>query len=97
MSAKFVRALRACTVALATVDWCFAAGPLPSWNDGMAKAAILRIVEEVTTENAQREFACDRQSPIGRLDKAWDKGQKRVWTIVDMKRDWKRVFPSARN
>jgi len=43
--------------------------------------------------DAEREWAYDRQSPIGRLDKALDEALRRGWTIVDMKKDWKRVFP----
>ena len=44
--------------------------------------------------DAEREFAYDRQSHIGRLDKALDEAQERGWTVVDMKRDWKRVYSS---
>jgi len=43
--------------------------------------------------DAEREWAYDRQSPIGRLDKALDEAQRRGWTVVDMKKDWKQVFP----
>ena len=43
--------------------------------------------------DAEREWAYNRQSPIGRLDKALDEAQRRGWTLVDMKNDWKRVFP----
>jgi hypothetical protein len=43
--------------------------------------------------DAQREWAYDRTSPIGRLDKALDEAIARGWTVVDMKHDWKRVFP----
>ena len=43
--------------------------------------------------DAEREFAYDRQSHIGKLDKAWDEGTRRGWTIVDMKNDWKVIFP----
>jgi hypothetical protein len=43
--------------------------------------------------DAEREWAYDRQSPIGQLDKALDEAQRRGWTVVDMKKDWKRVFP----
>jgi hypothetical protein len=32
------------------------------------------------------------QSKIGKLDKAFDEGTAKGWTIVDMKRDWKKVF-----
>ena len=43
--------------------------------------------------DAEREWAYDRKSPIGRLDKALDEAQSRGWTVVDMKKDWKRIFP----
>lgn len=36
--------------------------------------------------------AYDRKSNIGALDKAWDEAQAKGWTIVDMKRDWKKVY-----
>jgi phosphoserine phosphatase len=42
--------------------------------------------------DAEREWAYDRNSPIGRLDKALDEAAKRAWVVVDMKKDWKRVF-----
>ena len=41
----------------------------------------------------EREYAYDRHSHIGKLDKALDEGRARGWTIVDMKRDWRQVFP----
>jgi phosphoglycolate phosphatase-like HAD superfamily hydrolase len=44
--------------------------------------------------DAEREFAYDRQSHIGRLDKALDEAQQRGWTVLDMKRDWKRIYSS---
>jgi phosphoglycolate phosphatase-like HAD superfamily hydrolase len=56
-----------------------------------------RFMGIVHHTDEDREFAYDRRSPIGRLDKALDEGQKRGWTIVDMQRDWKTVFPSARD
>jgi hypothetical protein len=43
--------------------------------------------------DAEREWAYDRQSPIGRLDKALDEARSRGWTVVNMKKDWKQVFP----
>ncbi|HEY7518028.1 MAG TPA: HAD family hydrolase [Methylomirabilota bacterium] len=46
--------------------------------------------------DAQREWAYDRQSRIGRLDKGLDEARARGWTVVDMKRDWKVVFPLER-
>jgi len=43
--------------------------------------------------DAEREWAYDRQSLIGRLDKALDEALRRGWTVVDMKKDWKKIFP----
>jgi hypothetical protein len=45
--------------------------------------------------DADREWAYDRDSHIGKLDKALDEATKRHWTVVDMKRDWKSVFSSS--
>ena len=42
--------------------------------------------------DAAREWAYDRSSHVGRLDKALDEANAKGWTVVDMKRDWKRVF-----
>jgi hypothetical protein len=42
--------------------------------------------------DAAREWAYDRGSAIGRLDRAWDEALARGWTVVDMKRDWKKVY-----
>jgi phosphoglycolate phosphatase-like HAD superfamily hydrolase len=43
--------------------------------------------------DAEREFAYDRTSHIGKLDKALDEAATRGWTVVDMERDWEVVFP----
>ncbi len=43
--------------------------------------------------DAKREWAYDRNSHIGRLDRALDEAQQRGWTIADMKRDWKTIYP----
>jgi phosphoglycolate phosphatase-like HAD superfamily hydrolase len=43
--------------------------------------------------DAEREWAYDRTSSIGRLDKALDAAQAEGWTVVDMKNDWKQIFP----
>jgi len=56
----------------------------------------VRFMGIVHHTDAQREWAYDRESAIGRLDKALDEARARGWTVVDMKRDWKRVFPFAR-
>jgi len=43
-------------------------------------------------DDAKREWAYDRKSHIGQLDKAWDEANAKGWTVVSMKTDWKRVF-----
>ncbi len=43
--------------------------------------------------DAKREWAYDRKSSIGHLDKALDAAQANGWTVVDMKQDWKVIYP----
>ena len=43
--------------------------------------------------DAEREYAYDRKSSVGRLDKALDEANAKGWTVVDMKSDWKVIFP----
>jgi phosphoglycolate phosphatase-like HAD superfamily hydrolase len=43
--------------------------------------------------DAEREWAYDRQSHVGRLDKGLDEARASGWTVVDMKRDWNRIYP----
>jgi phosphoserine phosphatase len=45
--------------------------------------------------DAEREYAYDRNSAIGKLARALDEAPARGWTVVDMKRDWKTIFPPA--
>jgi hypothetical protein len=45
--------------------------------------------------DAKREWAYDRQSSIGRLDKGLDEANARGWTVVSMKDDWKTIFVPA--
>jgi hypothetical protein len=42
--------------------------------------------------DAAREWAYDRKSSVGRLDKAWDEATAKGWTVVDMQRDWRKIF-----
>jgi phosphoglycolate phosphatase-like HAD superfamily hydrolase len=51
-----------------------------------------RLMLLVHHTDAEREWAYDRASSIGKLDRALDEANARRWTVVDMKRDWKRVF-----
>jgi len=43
--------------------------------------------------DAKREWAYDHKSSIGRLDKGLDEAKAKGWTVVDMKSDWKVIFP----
>jgi len=47
-------------------------------------------------DDAGREFAYDRKSPFGRLDRGLDEASSRGWTVVRMKDDWKQVYAPAR-
>jgi hypothetical protein len=42
--------------------------------------------------DAEREYAYDRDTPFGRLDKALDAAAANKWIVADMKNDWKRIF-----
>jgi len=53
----------------------------------------LRFMGLIRHTDAVREYAYDRSSPIGGLDKAWDEAVRRKWAIVDMKNDWKVIYP----
>jgi phosphoglycolate phosphatase-like HAD superfamily hydrolase len=52
-----------------------------------------RFMGLVHHTDAEREWAYDRTSHIGKLDKALDEANAKGWTVVDMKKDWKKVFP----
>jgi phosphoserine phosphatase len=44
-------------------------------------------------DDAEREWAYDRDSHIGKLDMAWNEAVAKGWTVVSMKDDWKAIFP----
>ncbi|HET6574808.1 MAG TPA: HAD family hydrolase [Fimbriiglobus sp.] len=46
--------------------------------------------------DAEREYAYDRTSHVGKLDRGLDEAAKRGWVLADMKADWKTVFPQPR-
>ena len=60
------------------------------WTAAGSGARFMGLVHHT---DAVREYAYDRPSPIGQLDKAWDEALRRDWTIVDMKNDWKVIYP----
>ncbi len=45
--------------------------------------------------DGEREWAYDRKSHIGRLDRGLDQAAERGWTIVDMQADWNTVYPAV--
>ena len=44
-------------------------------------------------DDAEREFAYDRESHIGKLARGLDAAPKHGWTVVSMKADWKSIYP----
>ena len=46
--------------------------------------------------DAEREYAYDRTAEFGKLDKALDAAAVNKWTVADMKKDWKVIFPFER-
>jgi phosphoserine phosphatase len=64
------------------------------WTGGGEGARFCLYVHHT---DADREWAYDRQSSIGRLDQGLDEAKAKGWTVVDMKRDWKLVFPPDQN
>ena len=45
-------------------------------------------------DDATREYAYDRDSRVGHLDKALDAAKQQGWTVVSMKNDWRTIFPA---
>lgn len=60
------------------------------WTNAGDGANLMVLVHHT---DAKREWAYDKDSHIGRLDKALVEANKNGWTVVDMKEDWKVVFP----
>jgi phosphoglycolate phosphatase-like HAD superfamily hydrolase len=63
------------------------------WAKGGGGVRFALIVHHT---DAEREWAYDRKSSIGHLDKALDAAQAEGWTVVDMKNDGKTIFPFGR-
>tara|TARA_R110002049_G_scaffold4601_1_gene31634 strand:- start:13921 stop:15639 length:1719 start_codon:yes stop_codon:yes gene_type:complete len=57
----------------------------------------LRFCLLVHHTDESREWAYDRDSHVGRLDKALEAAKQNGWNVVDMKRDWKVIYPFQRN
>lgn len=59
------------------------------WTASGSGARFMLIVHHT---DGQREYAYDRKSSIGKLDKALDEATAKGWTVVSMKDDWKQIF-----
>jgi len=59
------------------------------WTTSAPGARLGLIVHH---DDAEREFAYDRKSVFGKLDRSLDEGPKRGWTIISMKNDWRAVW-----
>ncbi len=60
------------------------------WTAAGSGARFMGLVHHT---DAEREWAYDRDSHVGKLDKALDEATAKDWTVVDMKQDWNVVFP----
>lgn len=60
------------------------------WTAAGPGARFCLYVHHTDTE---REWAYDRDSQVGRLDRGLVEAQKNGWTVVDMKADWNRIYP----
>ena len=56
-----------------------------------------RLMVYIHHTDAEREWAYDRKSSVGRLDKGLDEANEKDWTVVDMKNDWKAIYPFEEN
>jgi len=76
---------------LAFASLAAAAEPLPSWNEGQTKRAIVDFVQRVTTAGGADFVPVPERIAV--FDKALDEAGRDGWTVVNMKQDWKRIFP----
>lgn len=54
-----------------------------------------RLAVYIHHTDAAREWAYDRASHIGKLDKGLDEAKSRSWTVVNMAADWSSIFPPS--
>lgn len=59
------------------------------WTAAGAGARFMLLVHHT---DGEREYAYDRKSSMGKLDKALDEATAKGWTVVSMKEDWKQIF-----
>ncbi len=61
-----------------------------------AAGAGKRFMIYVHHTDAVREWAYDRESHVGKLDKGLDEAAAKGWTVVDMAKDWKTIYPASK-
>ncbi len=61
------------------------------WTDAGQGLNLIGLVHHT---DAEREWAYDRDSHVGRLDQALTEAEKNGWTVVDMKNDWEIIYPA---
>ncbi|HMH14661.1 MAG TPA: HAD family hydrolase [Edaphobacter sp.] len=59
------------------------------WTAAGSGPRLMLLVHHTDTD---REYAYDRKSSVGKLDKAFDEANAKGWTVVSMKDDWKQIF-----
>ena len=64
--------------------------PMMQWTSAGEGPRFMGLVHHT---DEVREWAYDRESLVGRFDRALDEAQEQGWTLVDMKKDWKVVYP----
>ncbi len=64
------------------------------WTSDQVRPSLAVIVHHT---DAEREFAYDRQSSVGRLDQALDVAAQKGWVVIDMKADWNGIYPAPSN
>jgi phosphoglycolate phosphatase-like HAD superfamily hydrolase len=63
------------------------------WTAACKRICFMGLVHHT---DAVREYAYDHDSSVGKLDKALDEALGKGWTVVDMKNDWKTIFPAEK-
>ncbi len=64
--------------------------PMMQWTASNKYKSFMLYVHHT---DSVREWAYDRESHIGRFDKGLDQAQKDGWTVIDMKKDWRVIYP----
>jgi phosphoglycolate phosphatase-like HAD superfamily hydrolase len=76
--------------------------PIAAFGNSDGDFQMLRYITEglgrrlgmiVHHDDAEREYAYDRDSHVGRLARALDEAPRRGWSVVSMRQDWARAFP----